>query len=262
MNTQEETNTAATDAPGVERIRHELRRRNLTVMEHSYITPNMIRIKLAGHELDGFTSLSPDDHVKIFVPGREGEEMQKRDFTPRHYDPRCQTLTLDFVAHEGGPATSWAQRAKVGDRLELGGPRGSQVITGDIRNWLLIGDETALPAIGRRIEELPDSASVTSLVAVPGKDDEQVFETNARLSAYWLHRDLHDAADSAPYLARLAELTLTPDTFVWIAGEANVVKAVSKYLIDERGHSKVWMKASGYWKQGAADSAEKNIGED
>ena len=262
MNTDKQTHTASMNAPGVERIRHELRRRNLTVMEHSYVTPHMIRITLAGDELEGFTSLSPDDHVKIFVPGSEAEEMQKRDFTPRHYDPRCQTLTLDFVAHDGGPATQWAQRAKVGDQLELGGPRGSQVITGEIRQWLLIGDETALPAIGRRIEELPASVNVTSLVAVPGREDEQAFETQASLSAHWLHRDLHDAADPAPYLAQLAELELNPDTFIWIAGEATVVKALRRYLLDERGHSKDWMKAAGYCKQGAADSAEKSIGDD
>ncbi|MDO6459367.1 siderophore-interacting protein [Granulosicoccaceae sp. 1_MG-2023] len=259
MNKNTDTSAAQAAQPSIERIRHELRMRTLTVSEARYLTPNMIRICLTGPELAGFTSLSPDDHVKIFLPDGDGQELQKRDFTPRYYDPQSMTLTLDFVAHEGGPATRWAQQASVGQQLQLGGPRASQCLSGDIRRWLLIGDETALPAIGRRIEELPAGVSVTSLVAVPSAADEQRWQTRAALSAHWLHRDLHEAADAAPFLRQLGTLALEAGTFVWIAGEAAMVKAVRRYLINERGHDKAWLKAAGYWKQGVADSNEKSI---
>lgn len=246
-------------APVVERVRHELRRRTLTVSEHSYLTPNMIRIKLTGDDLEGFTSLSADDHIKIFISAEEGEEPKKRDFTPRHYDEATQTLTLDFVAHDGGPATTWVQQAMVGDTLVVAGPRGSQVIRGELPRWLLIGDETALPAIGRRIEEMDAAASVISLVAVPSALDEQQLETEASLTSHWVHRDLHNATDAKGVINTLKDLSITADTFIWVAGETTMVKAVRDYLLIERGHPKAWLKAAGYWKQGLADAAEKIV---
>ena len=54
-------------APTIHRIRHELHRRSLEVAAVERLTPHMIRITLAGAELAGFTSLAPDDHIKIFM---------------------------------------------------------------------------------------------------------------------------------------------------------------------------------------------------
>ena len=76
----------------------------------------MIRVTLGG-DLDGFTSLGFDDHVKLFFPtgttGADGEpEMDSRDYTPRRYDPQANTLDIDFVLHDAGPATRWASRRK------------------------------------------------------------------------------------------------------------------------------------------------------
>ncbi len=246
--------TAASETlPRIERIRHELRRRQLTVLSSVALTPNMIRITLGGEELEGFSSLSPGDHIKIFVPdGAGGTAM--RDYTPRSYDAEKRTLVLDFAVHEAGPATQWALDARPGDSLQIGGPRGSLVISGPIRSWLLIGDETALPSIGRRIEEMAAGVAVTSVVAIPGPQDEQHFETSASLTAHWIHRK--DAADAAVIIERLRQVPLEPDTFVWIAAEGAVVRAVRAYLVEERGHPLAWLRASGYWVKGKADAKE------
>lgn len=242
------------DLPRIERVRHELKRRRLTVTAIEALTPNMIRIALGGEELEGFTSLSAGDHIKIFVPDGEGG-VAMRDYTPRRYDAETRTLLLDFAVHEAGPATRWAMGAKVGDTVEIGGPRGSQLITGPIRSWLLIGDETALPSIGRRIEEMAAGTLVTSVVAVPGPADEQQFETAAALTARWVHRE--DAADADAIIARLRDIAIAPGTFVWIAAEGAVTRAVRAYLTGERGHPLTWLRASGYWVKGKADTTEK-----
>lgn len=93
-----------------------------------------------------------------------------RDYTPRHFDAARRELTLDFILHDAGPATAWAQQVKIGDQLGIGGPRGSQVVA-DVFDWyLLLGDETAMPAIGRRLEELSDDVRAIVLIEV---DDEQ-----------------------------------------------------------------------------------------
>lgn len=248
------------DGPEVQRVRHELVRRSLEVLAVERLTLHMIRVTLGGPELAGFTSPSPDDHIKIFVPDLGGAPT-RRDYTPRHYDPQTGTLLLDFVNHHGGPAAAWARAAKPGDRLEIGGPRGSQIMSGPIDHWLLIGDETALPAIGRRVEELPAQTPVTTLVAVPGPEDEQVFTTAARHVSHWVHRSMDQADDATAILAVLKTLEIPERTFIWVGVEAHVAKTVRQYLLDERRILPRWIKASGYWMKGQADASVKDVGD-
>jgi NADPH-dependent ferric siderophore reductase len=239
------------------RVRHDLRRRSLVVSRVDYISPSMLRIGLRGEDLVQFTSLAPDDHVKLFVPSDDGR-IEKRDYTPRRYDAQAGELMIDFAVHDAGPATRWALRAKPGDKIEIGGPRGSVVVPHDFDWWLLIGDETALPAIGRRLEELPAGCRVTSIVAVTGGQEEQRFATRADHRAIWVHRPLNRADDPSPVLAALGDLALpTGDGFVWIAAEAQVARAVRGYVVDTLGHPTGWLKASGYWTRGQADTHKK-----
>lgn len=250
--------TIALTPPATTRLRHEIRRRILTVLQVQALTPHMLRISLTGEDLDGFTSLSPDDHIKLFVPvGPLGAEPEMRDYTPRSYDAATRSLTIDFAVHEAGPATAWARSVQPGDWVQVAGPRGSQVVTGPVPHWLLIGDETALPAIGRRIEEAAPGAKVTSLVAVPGPQDKQRFFSDADVSTLWVYRPVDQAADPAPLLSALRALPLPEGTFVWIAAEAQVARALRCHLLEERGHPLGWLKASGYWVHGKANTTEK-----
>ncbi len=195
--------THSLPAPQIERVRHELRRRSLMVAEVTDITPGMRRIVLTGDDLADFVSLAPDDHVKIFVPAAEGEA--RRDYTPRRYDNDARTLTIDFALHEAGPVTQWAIDASRGDTLAIGGPRGSAVVSASVTRWLLIGDETALPAMGRRIEECDTGTVITAIAAVAGPAERQIFETKADLHLHWADRPLSDATDAGPLLENLAQ---------------------------------------------------------
>lgn len=248
---------------GIRRVRHELVRRSLEVRAaDERLTPHMIRITLGGPELAGFTSPSPDDYIKIFIPGLDGSPT-RRDYTARRYDSQNGTLLLDFVNHHSGPAAAWARCAKPGGRLEIGGPRGSQIIARPIDQWFLIGDETALPAIGRRVEELPADTPVTTLVTVPGPEDEQVFVTVARHAAHWVHRSMDQAADEATsVLAVLKNLGIREHTFVWVGAEAHVAKAVRQYLLNECSIPAQWIKAFGYWMKGQADTFVKYVSDE
>lgn len=241
--------------PEITRLRHETRRRSLTVLATERLTPHMLRLRLGGAELAGFVSSSPGDHIKLFVPdGAGGQAM--RDYTPRRFDVAGGWLEIDFALHDAGPATLWAMQASPGDRAEIGGPRGSQVIGGPIAEWLLVGDETALPSIARRIEELPSGICVTSLVAVPDASDEQVIETAAIHRALWVHRQ--NPTDAAPLVAALADVRIPPQTFVWIAAEAGVARAV-RDAVQARGITADWMRAAGYWLAGQPDAAIKDL---
>ncbi|MBC6716331.1 siderophore-interacting protein [Aurantimonas sp. DM33-3] len=239
------------------RVRHELRRRDLEVSRVEYPTPGMLRMTLTGEELEGFHSPSADDHVKLFIPQPDGEPAM-RDYTPRRYDAQTQSLVLDFALHDGGPATLWARSAKEGDRLQIGGPRGSSIVPHDFDWWLMVGDETALPAIGRRLEEFAPGTPVTTLVAVEGPAEEQALATRAAHRPLWVHRPLAAASDPAPVLQALADLSLPEgEGFVWIAAESRVAKAVRAHVTDVWGHPKQWLKSSGYWKLGTKDSHEE-----
>ena len=267
-----------TERHAIGRVRHALRRRLLTVTATERLTPNMLRITLAGSDLAGFVSAGYDDHVKLCFPGPgEGSPVwpavgpdavplaegvvasPMRDFTPRRYDADKGELLIDFAVHEAGPASDWATNAVPGSRLGVGGPRGSFVVADDFDWYLLIGDETALPAIGRRLEELRTGPRAIVIGAVTGAAEEQSFTSCADLDVRWLHRPLAAASDTAPWLAALSALTLPDgDGYVWIAGETNVAKALRKVLVEERGVPRAWIKSAGYWRHGSAGFHESH----
>lgn len=87
----------------ITRIRHEPRQRCLTVRSVHRITPGMVRVEFEGDELAGFVSLTPDDHVKLRFQTPAGNP-ERRDYTPRRYDPVAGTRAIDFALHDAGPA--------------------------------------------------------------------------------------------------------------------------------------------------------------
>jgi NADPH-dependent ferric siderophore reductase len=258
----------------ITRVRHEPRRRLLTVRRVERLTPNMARVTLGG-DLAGFVSSAYDDHVKVFfpLPGQNAPTIPEqgpngpvhpegvarspgRDYTPRRYD--ANELVIDFALHDAGPATDWATKAEPGQQLGVGGPRGSFVVPDDFDWYLFIGDETALPAISRRLEELRSGVRAVVVAAVVGPEEEQKLQSRADVETVWVHRPLSRAEDPAPLLDAVRALTLPKngDGYAWAAGESQTAKLLRRHLIDERGLDKAWVKAAGYWKRGAVSIHE------
>ncbi len=254
-----------------QRVRHDLKRRIAEVRVAERFTPHMARIVLGGDELEGFVSAGFDDHMKLIFPAPgetrpvlpetgpdglvfpDGKRPPMRDYTPRRWNPDARTLEVHFALHEGGPATEWAKRARPGDLLGIGGPRGSLVIPREFAFHVLIGDETALPAIGRRLEELPAGVRAIVVVEVDGAGDEQDFATAAALDVSWVHRQGAAAGDPARLLAAVRAKTIPiGDTYAWVACESGVAKRLRGALIDEKNLDKAQIRASGYWRRGAS----------
>ncbi|HUO22705.1 MAG TPA: siderophore-interacting protein [Caulobacteraceae bacterium] len=237
----------------ITRVKHEPRRRVLTVSAVEALTPHMRRIHFSSPDMADFTSLSPDDHIKLFLPEGDGGEV-KRDYTPRAFDTAAGVITIDFALHEAGPATAWAVGAQPGDSLTIGGPRGSAIIP-DAFDWrMFIGDETALPAIGRQLEEARPGARLITIACVDEAEDIQAIETHADWTAEWLRRDLLGPDDEANVRAALNRVFPKDGAgFVWIAGEARFAKALRAYVNEQLGQPIEWIKASGYWVRDPED---------
>ena len=266
---------AAAGGPEIRRVRHDTRLRRLTVQHVQHLTPKMLRVALAGSELAGFTSLGFDDHVKVFIPteshdlvlpkmGPDGPVYPQgapkptmRDYTPRKYDAAEGILYLDFVIHKAGPATTWAANARPGIPLGVGGPRGSFVIPTQFDWHLLIGDETALPAIGRRLEELPADTRAVVIAEIDGPEEQQSFASAAPTEIIWVYRN-SAPGDPALLLERLRSLAFPKGNyFAWIAAETQVARALRQYLLTERSANKQWVKTAGYWRRGTAGTHER-----
>jgi NADPH-dependent ferric siderophore reductase len=257
----------------VERVRHPLKMRLLRVARVSRVAPALVRVTLTGDDLDDFVSASFDDHVKIFLPepgsampalpaaGPDGIVFPEgvprpaaRDYTPRRYDRAARELDLEFALHDAGPASAWAAQAEVGQYLGVGGPRGSFVTPAGLDWHLLIGDDTALPAIARRLEELPAGTRAIAAVEVAGPAHEIPLESAADVSVVWAHRsgEAGNAVPDSPLLDAVRNIDLPPgDGYVWAAGESSVVRALRQYLCEERGIDKKRIRASSYWRRGA-----------
>jgi NADPH-dependent ferric siderophore reductase len=257
----------------ITRMRHELRMRLLHVIKVVRINRHLVRVTLGGSDLIGFTSVGFDDHVKVFIPPQgavfndlptmgpkgpvfeaSGIQPTLRDYTPHHHDPLALTLQLDFALHDAGPATAWAQGAKQGDKLVIGGPRSSFVVGTGFDWHLLIGDDTALPAIRRRCAELPPDSRVIVFAEVEDADHEEAIDSSCNVEVHWIHRKPNDG--TASY--RLAETIATSvfpvgDFYGWIACESSDAKLHRAALLD-RGANRAALKASGYWRRGTVAS--------
>lgn len=251
----------------VTRVRHPLKFRLLQVKRVVALTPHMVRVTFTGEDLDDFVSASFDDHIKVFFPAPgadkpalpsvgpdgpvfDGERPIARDFTPRRYDRDARELDIEFALHEAGPAATWAAQAQVGQYLGVGGPRGSFVIPTGFKWHVLIGDETALPAIARRLEELPAGTRVAALLEAADPSARIEFDTAADLYVEWHYRS--DSAFPSDAMLNGVRLLYLPEGegYVWAAGESSSIRAVRDNLI-ARGVGKTRIRASSYWRRGA-----------
>lgn len=226
----------------VVRVRHELRRRTLHIVAIDMLSPHVRAITFGGEALQGFVSASFDDHVKLILNAGSDTPVM-RDYTPRAYDAQAQRLTIEFALHGEGPAARWAASAQVGDTAVIGGPRGSFVVPMDYDWHLLVGDSSALPAIARRLQELPASARVWVVADVP-EADRRVLPSAAQLNLQWV-----DGAKACEAAVRALPLP-AGDGYAWCAGEARTAARLRQTLVDEKGHSRHAIRASAYWKQG------------
>jgi NADPH-dependent ferric siderophore reductase len=288
------------------------------------LSPSFVRFELGSPALAELGNDGPylDQRIKLVFPHRDGpvpsfegaddswwetwvqrpeeERGHMRTYTVRDVvgsgtDTR---LVVDIVLHdehgdgEAGPGSTWAAQAKVGDRLVAMAPRrgyaygGIEFAPGAAGRIMLVGDETALPAIAGILRDLPGDAVGVALVEVPLRADVQELASPAGVEVVWLARDgvplgtlLHAAAierlGGAPVEVAVsdeevdpdlwetpaysssgeevaAEAAHTDDLYVWIAGESKVVTGLRRVLVDDLGLDRRQVAFMGYWRRGVS----------
>lgn len=232
------------------RVSLPLKRRRLTVKAVTDLTPSLRRITLTGVDLADFETPSADDHVKLFFTPDDGGEAIGRDYTPRNFRREALELDVDFVLHESGVATTWSKQARVEDELVVGGPRGSTLVKYEFDEYLLVADDAGLPALLRRLEDLPAGAKVTVFAEVQSAAHELPTTTQAALTLRWLHRG--DAAAGTTTLLQDAVGAWPQPTgtvFVWVGAERATTSFIKENLL-ARGLDADTMRMTAYWTKG------------
>jgi NADPH-dependent ferric siderophore reductase len=245
------------------------------------LSPHMVRVHLGGPAFDDFVAAADperldatDRYVKLLLakpslgltPPYDLEALRetlpkhdrpaRRTYTVRAVDHRAKTIAVDFVVHgDEGLAGPWAAAAQPGDVVALSGPGGGYAPSTDPAvTHVLLGDDSALPAISSALEALPDSAVGIALVEVAGPDDELLIRCPAGVDLRWLHRDATGAEPGTLLLevARSVERASRP-VQVFAHGERTAMKAIRRLLQDDWGLEKSEMSLSAYWALGRGE---------
>ncbi|MCK2035528.1 siderophore-interacting protein [Microbacterium sp. SSW1-49] len=265
---------------------------HLTVLRSERLSAHWIRVTLGAGEIEKFHPMGFDQWFRLFLPiggdaGLErvpakankvfgylkflripdGERPVMRNYSVRAYRPATAEtgaeLDVDFVLHgsaadgTAGPASRWAETCSPGEHvliidegLTFNPERGTQRV-------VLVGDETALPAISSICASLPADATGTAIIEVPAEEDALVFPHPSGIEVVWITRP-HEARPGALALAALRMTALPEGPFhAYAAGEQSLASGVRKHLVGERGVDKNAVSFCGYWKIGAASPASK-----
>ena len=308
-------------------VRPAYRLYRATVQRVERLSPHFARIVFGGPGFENFGTTATDQRIKILFPFADGrmadigqhdeeqwagdwyeqwralpedERNPFRTYTVRRVDPLAAELTVDFVVHhDAGPAGTWAADARGGEEVVICGPDARSPYASAGCDWrpanaqrvLLIGDETAVPAIGSILESLPADRTADVFVEVPSTADIGVFDApHPNVNVRWIAR-ASNGADERPHGEGLIEavtewaaahgdvlaLAASPrpqeivevdidrellwdspepiegEFYAWIAGEAATIKTLRRLLVSGHGVDRRRVAFMGYWRRGVAE---------
>lgn len=241
----------------------------LEVLETSWLTPGLVRVTLGGEQFTAFPDRpETDKYAKLYFPPaastleppydlaalREQVPFEQlptvRTYTIRQVDHDRRTIDIDFVVHgDTGVAGPWAASAQPGDRLTMSSPGGgySPDLGADAR--VLIGDESAIPAIASALESLP--AGVTAITIIETRSGSHRLPLAGDVT--WIDEQ-HDAPGAHLIAAVEALPWPTGRVQVFAHGERGAMKLLRPVLA-ARGVSRADMSLSAYWAAGRSEDA-------
>jgi NADPH-dependent ferric siderophore reductase len=254
------------------------------VVRTEQLTSHMVRVVLGGNGFDTFTpSDFTDSYVKMvfvaddvdvaalpqpltldsFADLPAAKKPVVRTITVRRADAAAREIDVDIAVHgDHGAAGPWAATAQPGQPMYLMGPSGAFAPDPAADWYLLVGDETALPAIRVALESLPANAIGRVFIEIAEPQDEITLTAPDGVQINWLYRggraDLvgeDRAGDNAPLVEAVkTALWLPGQVHAFIHGEAQaVMHNLRPYIRKERGVEAKWASISGYWRRGRTE---------
>lgn len=245
--------------------------RELRVISSVRVGPHIQRLRFAGERLERFATGGL--HVRLLMPreGRkpvwprvgedgllvwpQGEDaLTVRVYTIRAIDVEASWVEVDFVLHPGceTPAARFAEQATPGDVIGMIGPGGGDVP--ETANMLLLGDDTAVPAIVRILNELRPGTWADVVIEVDGPEDVQPLAVAAG-SVRWLFRDGRAPGTAgllSGHLRHIDAAELPDDIFVWAGCEFSDFREIRQILRKRWGLPKERQLVVPYWRRGSA----------
>lgn len=239
--------------------------------------PAYVAIALEGEGLDGFEPVDGvDSYINAAFPP-EGAPYEapfdlddlkelpneqrpfRRRYTVRRWIPETRTLWLEFSVHDvTGAGGRWASQAEVGDALVFTGPAGGYTPDPKADWHLLVGDESALPAIGASLEAIPAGAPVVVRLAVDGPEDEIDLVTPGALDLRWVHRCESDDPEVLADAIAAADLP-SGRCHAFVHGEAEETRAVRRLLLERSLVAADDLSCSPYWRRGMTDEDWRRV---
>ncbi|MET7334237.1 siderophore-interacting protein [Nonomuraea sp. NPDC005650] len=250
----------------------------LEVVGNTRLSPHFTTVTLGGPELESLRPTGFDQTVRLFFPreGQAGLRMPTlsneawmaqvlllpksrrpwvRNYTIRRVRPEAHEVDIEFVLHgDTSPASAWATRAKPGEPAGIF-DMGISYLPPSYASWhLLVGDESALPAVMAILESAPASLVAEVFLEVPETAD---IRTDVRhppgVRIHWIPRDGAGTTPGELALETVKRAALPAGRFyTWAAGESRLPTGLRRHLVNDRGTPKSDIAFIGYWRHGRA----------
>ncbi|QGG93686.1 siderophore-interacting protein [Actinomarinicola tropica] len=234
------------------------------------VGPGLVQVTFQGGDLEGFEPVGPDTFLYLLLPppGRRDltidrsftwtayQEMPEElrpvgaYYTLRHWRPEAAELDIWMVLHDDpGPASGWATRAAPGDPVALWGPRTAYDPPPDTDWFLLVADETGLPAAAVICETLPPDVPIRVVAEVADAAHHQPLPERPGLDVRWMHRDGRPAGRTTALLDAVAAADWPEgNPYVWGGAESRAVSAVRRFVRGTRDLPRERVSLVGYWR--------------
>ncbi|MEM9570395.1 MAG: siderophore-interacting protein [Pseudomonadota bacterium] len=237
--------------------------RLLEVVRVEPLSKNMIRVIVAGRDLEDWPEGQDGGNIKLLLPEpgwtrdefkaiiENGPRPTVRTYTARRYDSENNELWIDFVVHDGGgPACEWAVSAQPGSLIGVAGPSGVKLTTTQADWFLVCADMSAMPAAEAALESIPFGAKGHIVFEVQSENDKRKIDHPPGMQVHWLiHADSHKPSQQQIELVQSFDWA-QGRAAIFVAGESGVIRAFRHWLVKERQLPKEDLYISGYWKIG------------
>ena len=239
--------------------------RYLELVRKHRLGERMLRVTLSGPDLDGLVIAEPAASVRLLLPSPGSTELVTptwngnefllpdatrpiiRTFTPRRFDPGIPELDLDMVIHEGGIASAWAASAEIGSSAAISGPGRGYTIDSAASEYLLGGDETAIPAVSQLLESIPHAIPIEVHIETAADSGVIPLPDHPSATINWHPADLQ-ASPGTALIRAIKSANIAESALVWCAGEAASMHQIRTHLFRERGLPRSQATVRGYWK--------------